>query len=159
MLKKPTQLVAARAALEKAEEDLGDPGRFVDIKNAINSVLGVMSGVSPQIEIDIAKRLLLKYRSKVLSEVKLILANVDSHEAESLEHWHNLMEVFLDAHLGGDPEFKACKEQLLTKCSHQSIQSSNPVDLQSMEKKLKAALDSLAVHRTQLLNIKSGIQK
>jgi hypothetical protein len=34
MVKEPNELVAARAALKKAEEDLGDPGRF-----AISEVL------------------------------------------------------------------------------------------------------------------------
>jgi hypothetical protein len=54
MIKEPSKLVAARAALEKAEEDLGDPGRLGHLRNAINFFLRVMSGVSPQIEKDIA---------------------------------------------------------------------------------------------------------
>ncbi len=88
MIKEPSKLVAARAALEKAEEDLGDPGRLAHLRNAINFFLRVMSGVSPQIEKDIAKKLVLTYRNKVLSEVKVILANFDSYESGSLEHWN-----------------------------------------------------------------------
>jgi hypothetical protein len=158
MLKEPTQLVTATAALKQVEENVGDPQRLLDFRNGINSLLGVMSGDSPQIEKDIAKRLVLEYRSRVLSEVKLILANVDSPEAESLEHWNKVMEIFIDIPLDSDPEFEACKEQLLTKRSYQSTHSSNPVDLQTLEKRLHSALDSLSVYRTRLLNM-WGIQK
>ena len=73
MVKEPNELVAARAALKKAEEDLGDPGRFVHLRSAINSLLGVMVGDSPQIEKDIANKLVLTYKSNVLSEVRLSL--------------------------------------------------------------------------------------
>jgi hypothetical protein len=158
MLNESTGLVTATAVLKQAEENLGDPRSFVDIKNGINALLGVMSGDSPQIEKDIGKRLVLEYRSKVLSEVKLVLANVDSYGAESLEHWKKVMEIFIDTPLDGDPEFKACKEQLLSKRSHQSTRSSNPVDLQTLGKQLHSALDSLSDHRTRLLSM-WGIQK
>jgi hypothetical protein len=102
--------------------------------------------------------LVLEYRSRVLSEVKLVLANVNSPEAESLEHWTKVMEIFIDIPLESDPEFEACKEQVLTKRSYQSTHSSNPVDLQTLEKRLHSALDSLSVYRTRLLNM-WGIQK
>jgi hypothetical protein len=115
MLKKPTQLVAARAALEKAEEDLGDPGRLVYLRNAIQVFLQVMSGVSPQIEKDIARKQVLISRNKVLSEVKVVVAACDSYEPGILEHWNKVMEVFIDAGLGNDAEFKACKERLVPK--------------------------------------------
>jgi hypothetical protein len=59
MIKKPNKLVAARAALERAAEDLGDPDRLGQLRDAINSLLQLMSGVSPQIEKDIAKKLIL----------------------------------------------------------------------------------------------------
>lgn len=113
MIKEPSKLVAARVALEKAEKDLGDPGRLGHFRNAINFLLRVMSEVSSQIEKDIAKKRVLTYRNKVLSEGHP--ANFDSYEPGSLEHWNKVMEVFVDAGLGDDPEFNACKEQLLTK--------------------------------------------
>ena len=43
-----------------------------------------MLGDSAQIEKDIAKKLVLTYRNKVLSEVKVMLANFDLYEPESL---------------------------------------------------------------------------
>jgi len=159
MIKEPSHLVAARVALEKAEEDLGYPGKLGHLRNAINILLRVMSGVSPQIEKDIAKKLVLTYRNKVLSEVKIILANSDSYEAESLEHWNKVMEVFVNAGLGDDPEFNACKEQLLTQGGGQTIGSLKPADLDILERDLQAALDALSVHRSRLSNIKWGIRK
>jgi len=121
MIKEANKLVAARAGLQRAEEDLRDPGRLGDLKNAINSLLQLMSGVSPRIEKDIAKKLVLTYRNKVLSEAKVILANSESHEPEFLEHWNRVMEIFVDASLPNDPEFIACKEQLLAGRGNQSI--------------------------------------
>ena len=161
MIKEPSKLVTARVALEQAEEDLGDPSKLGHFRNAINLLLRVMSEVSPQIEKDIAKKLVLTYRNKVLSEVKIILANFDSYEAESLEHWNNVMEVFVDAGLGDDPEFNARKEQLLTQHGSQSIGDLQPAPVDildkelraALDKKLQAALDSLAAHRTRLSTI------
>jgi hypothetical protein len=72
-----------------------------------------MSGVSPRIEKDIAKKLLLTYRNKVLSEAKVILANLESYEPGYLEHWNKVMEVFVDPNLADDPEFNECNEKLL----------------------------------------------
>ncbi len=127
MIKEPNRLVAARAALERAEEDLRDPGRLGHLKNAINSLLQLMSGVSPRIEKDIAKKLLLTYRNKVLSEAKVILANLESYEPEYLEDWNKVMEVFVDPSLGDDPEFNECKEELLSGRGNRLIDSLKPV--------------------------------
>jgi hypothetical protein len=151
MIKEPSKLVAARAALEKAEEDLGDPGRLAHLRNAINFFLRVMSGVSPQIEKDIAKKLVLTYRNKVLSEVKVILANFDSYESGSLEHWNKVMEVFVDASLADDPAFNACKEQLLTKRGSQPIDSLKAAHVDILKKR---AADSLSTKRPLLENKK-----
>jgi hypothetical protein len=65
VINEPSKLVAARAALEKAAEDLEDPGRLGHLTTAINSLFRLMSGVSPRIEKDIAKKLVLTYRNKV----------------------------------------------------------------------------------------------
>src|SRR5262245_3574388 len=113
MTKEPTKLVAARAELERAAENLRDPARLSHLRNAINSLLQLMSGVSPRIEKDIAKKLLLTYRNKVLSEAKVILANLESYEPGYLEHWNKVMEVFVDPRFADDPEFNACKKKLL----------------------------------------------
>ena len=113
MIKEPNKLVAARADLERAAEDLIDPSRLGHLRNAINSLLQLMSGVSPRIEKDIAKKLVLTYRIKVLSEAKVIRANLESYEPGYLEHWNKVMEVFVDSSLADDPEFNECKEELL----------------------------------------------
>jgi hypothetical protein len=139
MIKKPNKLVAARAALERAAEDLGDPDRLGHLRNAIHSLLQLMSGVFPQIEKDIAKKLVLTHRNKVLSEAKVILANLGSYEPAYLEHWNNVMEVFVDASLDA-PEFNACKEQLLAKRGSQSMDNTKPAHVDILKKKeLQAA--------------------
>ncbi len=157
-MKEATELVTARAELRKLEKDLGDPGALIHLRNAIDSLLGMMSGDSPQIQKDIARKLVLAYRNKVLSEVKAIIANFDSYELESLNHWNKVMEVFVDAGLG-EPEFNACREQLVTKCSNPSIDSLKdtlrPGDLEAVEKELREVLDNLSA----LSNIKWGIRK
>jgi hypothetical protein len=157
MVKEATELVTARALLKKAEGNLGDPGMLVHLRNAIDSLSVIKFGVSPQIQKDLAGRLMLTYRNKVLSEVKAILANFASCEPESLQHWHEVMQIFIDAGVD-DAEFKACKEQLVTQCSP-SLDSLRPGDLDAMEKELREVLDSLSVHRSRLSNIKLGIRK
>jgi hypothetical protein len=158
MAKETTELVTARAALRKAERDLGDPGALLHLREAIDSLLGMMSGNSPQIEKDLARKLVLTYRNKVLSEVKAILANFDSYESESLDHWNKVMEVFVDAGVG-DPEFNGCREHLVVKCCSRSIDSLKPGDLDGVETELREVLNSLAAHRSSLSNIKLGIRK
>ena len=117
MINEPNKLVEARTALDRAEVDLTDPNKFSELKRAINSLLQLISGVSPLIEKDIARRLVMESRSRVLSEIRLVLSKVESsYAAGYLEHLNNVMEMFVDANLPDDPEFSACKEQLLTKC-------------------------------------------
>lgn len=135
MINEPNKLVAARAALEKAAEDLRDPARLGHLTTAIDSLFRLMSGVSPRIEKDIARKLVLTYRSKVLLEAKVILANFHSYEPKSLEHWNKLMEVFVDANLADDPEFNACKEQLLARPGSQSIDNLKPPRVDILKKK------------------------
>jgi hypothetical protein len=158
MVKEATELVTARALLKKAEGNLGDPGMLVHLRNAINALSALKLGASPQIEKDLARRLVLTYSNKVLLEVKSILANFDSCEPESLQHWHEVMEIFVDAGVD-DPEFNACKEQLFTKRGTSSIDSLKPGDLDALEKELREVLDSLYAQRSRLSNIKWGIRK
>src|SRR5215475_4209991 len=127
MIKEPNKLVAARAELEKAADDLRDPGRLGHLRNAINSLLQLMSGVSPRIEKDIAKKLVLTHRNKVLSEAKVILANLESYEPEYLDHWNKVMEVFVDPSLADDSEFNECKEELLGGRRKHAIDNSKAV--------------------------------
>jgi hypothetical protein len=157
MVKEATELVTARALLKKAEGNLGDPSTLIHLRNAIDALSAMKLGAFPQIQKDLARRLVLTYRNKVLSEVKAILANFDSCEPESLQHWHEVMEVFVDAGVD-DPEFKACKEQLVTQRSP-SLDSLRPGDLDAMEKELREVLDSLSAHRSRLSNIKWAIRK
>lgn len=135
MVKEPNALVAARAALEKAEKDLGDPNRLGHLRNAINTLLRVMSGVSPRIEKDIAKKMVRTYRNKVLLEAKVILADFDSYEPEYLKHWNEVMEVFSDPSLPDDSEFNACKEQLVARCGSQPIDNLTAAQVDNLKKK------------------------
>lgn len=157
MVKEATELVTARAALGKAEKDLGDPATFIHLRNGIVSLSGMISGDFRQIEKDLARKLLLTYRNKVLSEVKAVL-DLDFYEPESLSHWNKVMEVFVDAGVE-DPEFNACREQLITKCSRLSIDGLKPGDLDVVEKELREVLNSLSAHRSRLSNLKWSIRK
>ena len=157
MVKEATELVTARAALGKAEKDLGDPATFIHLRNGIVSLSGMISGDFRQIEKDLARKLLLTYRNKVLSEVKAVL-DLDFYEPESLSHWNKVMEVFVDAGVE-DPEFNACREQLITKCSRLSIDGLKPGDLDAVEKELREVLNSLSAHRSRLSNLKWSIRK
>ena len=158
MVKETTELVTARALLKKVEGNLGDPGMLVHLRNAINSLSAIKLGDSPQIEKDLARKLVLTYRNKVLSEVKAILGDLDSYEPESLSHRNKVMEIFVDAGVE-DPEFNACREQLITKCSRLSIDGLKPEDVDATEKGLREVLNSLSAHRSRLSNIKWSIRK
>jgi hypothetical protein len=122
MSNKPSALVTARAALKKAEEDFGNPQRLVHLKNAVHSLLEVMSGAAPKIEKDIAKKLALSCRTKVLSEAQLMLANLDSCEAADLQYWNDVMEIFVDAGLDEEPEFRSCRTRLLARRGSPSVE-------------------------------------
>jgi hypothetical protein len=84
MVKEPNELSAARASLKKSAEDFGDPGRLVHLRNGISSLAEVLAGECAQIQKDISKKLALTYRNKLLSEVKVVVANMDSYDPESL---------------------------------------------------------------------------
>jgi hypothetical protein len=139
MSNEPSALVTARAALKKAEEDFGDPHGLVHLRNAVNSLLEVASGESPQIEKDIAKKLVLSCRTKVLSEAKLMLANFDSHEAAIAQYWNDVMEIFVDAGLGEESEFNACRTRLLVKRASQSVDSVKPAPAGILTREPQAA--------------------
>jgi hypothetical protein len=124
MIKEPSRLIEARRALEKAEADLGDPERLSYLKSATHILLQIISGGFPQIERDIAKRMVLTSRKKVLSRVKAILANRDLLESRpTLEHWNRVMEIFVAAGLADDESFDASR-QLLTRRQTQAIDNS-----------------------------------
>jgi hypothetical protein len=65
----------------------------------------------------------LTSRKKVLSKVKVILANGELCEISTLEHWNRVMEIFVAAGLADDESFKASK-QLLTRRKTQPIDNS-----------------------------------
>jgi hypothetical protein len=103
------------AALAQIEETLGDPSRLRQFREVIDFLAREISGDAPQIEKNIAKKLILRYRNDVLAEVKVILASRDSYEPEFLDYWSKVMEVFVDARLADDPEFIACKKRMLAR--------------------------------------------
>jgi hypothetical protein len=85
---------------------------------------------------------------------------MDSYDPESLGHWHQVMEAFVDAGFGDDPEFNALKEQLFTKLGVGLVDRLTPMDLDILKKELEATLDSLAAHKTRLgAGIKWQIEK
>ena len=122
----PSTLFAARAELLKAEKDLRDPAKLAQLRNSINFLFQVMSGVSPRIEKDIAKRLVLTYRNKILAEAKAILLNRESYEPGYLEHWKNTMEAFVDTRINDDSDFRACKDRLFTTVTDQPVNHFTP---------------------------------
>lgn len=113
MIKEPSALIAVPAELAQVEETLGDPSRFRQFREVIDFLARAISGDAPQIEKNIAKKLILRYRNDVLAEVKAILASRDSYEPEFLAYWSKVLAVFVDARHGDDPEFIACKKRLL----------------------------------------------
>jgi hypothetical protein len=159
MPKESKKLDTARDALRKAEKLIGNAEGVVHLRSAIDSLSEVMSGDAPQIEKDLAKKLVLTCKSKLLSEFKDIFANNDSHSAESIQHWNTVMEVFADAGLGDDPELISLTERLFSSQRSQSLDSFAPAELDIMEKELRAALNSLSDHRSRLSNLRREIQK
>jgi hypothetical protein len=160
MVKEPNEISAARASLKKSAEDFGDPGRLGHLRNGISSLAEVLAGESAQIQKDISKKLALTYRNKLLSEVKVVVANMDSYDPESLGHWHQAMEAFVDAGFGDDPEFNALREQLFTQLGAGLVDRVAPMDLDILKKELEATLNSLATHKSRLgAGIKWQIEK
>src|SRR5262245_14802486 len=129
MIAEPSKFTAARAALEKAEADLGNPSTLGDLRNVISFLLRELSGASPQIEKDIAKNLLLTYRNKVLSEVRAVVADLGSYEPEFLDYWCKVMDVFDHKILAEDREFNDFKSRLFTKRHPQSFVQSPALDV------------------------------
>lgn len=159
MAKEASSLVAARAALKRAEEDLGDPERLVHLRDAVRLLVVVMSGESPKIEKDISRKLALSCRNKALGEAKVIAANLDAYETATLEHWRDVLEAFVDAGLDDDPDFSACRAQLSAKRDAPGLGKFTPSELAGLAKELQAALDCLSDHRMRLSNIKWGTLK
>lgn len=159
MSKDTNALVAARAALTNAEKGLGNPHGFPELRDAVTTLVEVISGTAPGIEKDIARKLLLSCRRKAVEEVRAILANIDGCETATLDHWRGVMELLADAGLGDDPEFEACRARLHAKRSIPTIPNFTSAELAVLEKELQAALDCLSMHRRQLAKIKSGVGK
>jgi hypothetical protein len=151
-------LDTARAELKKVEKKLGDPGKLIHFKNGITSLQKVISTGSAKIEKDIAQKIALTYKNRVLSEVSFILDNA-SYEAAALEHWINVMEVLMAAGFDDDAVLNTSKKQLLSRLDLQSIEHLSPMELETLEKELRAALESLSLHKGRLSNIKISIPK
>ena len=137
MDKEPKDLVAARALLKKSEKGLEDPNNVVFLKEGINSLVDVISGECAEDHKNVAKKLVVTYRNKVLGEVKAVLANANSYVLETLEHWNVVMEVFIDTGLADDPDFKAWKEQLFTKWGVRLVQSLKPWEIEVLKRELQ----------------------
>lgn len=158
-IEKSSQLDTARAELKKVEEKLGDHDKLIHFKNGITSLQNVISKGSAKIEKDIAQKIALAYKNRVLSEVNFILDNVAYYEARALEHWINVMEVLMAAGFDDDAVLNTSKKQLLSRLDLQSIEHLSPVELDTLEKELRAALESLSLHKGRLSNIKISTQK
>jgi len=94
----------------------------------------VISKSSAKIEKDIAQKIALTYKNRVLAEVNFILDNFPSYEAKALEHRINVMEVLMAAGFDDDAELNASKKQLLSRLDLQSIEHLSPVELDTLEK-------------------------
>lgn len=149
----------ARAELKKVEEKLGDPDKLIDFKNGITSLQNVISEGAAKIEKDIARKIALTYKHRVLSEVSFILDNFASYEAVALEHWINVMEALMAAGFDDDAVLNTSKKQLVSRLHLQSIEHLSPVELERLEKELRAALESLSLHKGRLSNIKISTSK
>jgi flagellar biosynthesis regulator FlaF len=119
----------------------------------------VISKGSAKIEKDIAQKIALTYKNRVLSEVNVILDNFASYEARVLEHWINVMEVLMAAGFDDDAVLNTSKKQLRSRIDLQSIEDLSPMELDTLEKELRAALESLSLHKGHLSNIKISTQK
>ena len=119
----------------------------------------MISKGSAKIEKDIAQKIALTYKNRVLSEVNFILDNFASYEARALEHWINVMEVLMAAGFDDDAVLNTSRKQLLSRLDLQSIEHLSPVELDTLEKELRAALESLSLHKGRLSNIKISTQK
>jgi hypothetical protein len=129
MMTEPSKFATARAALEQAEADLGNPSTLGDLRNVISFLLRELSGASPQIEKDISTRLVLTYRNKVLSEVRAVVADLVSYEPEFLEYWYKVMDLFEHRSLAEDPEFNDLKSRILTTRNRQPVVKSTTADV------------------------------
>lgn len=114
-----------------------------------------MSGVSPQIEKDIARKLALKCRNKVLAAVKAILADFDSRDPEALEHWNKIMDVFVDANLADDFEFNACKERLRTRPGSQPGDRLTAVPVVTLENERQASHRETDVYSSAIKEVRA----
>jgi flagellar biosynthesis regulator FlaF len=119
----------------------------------------VISKGSAKTEKDIAQKIALTYKNRVLSEVNVILDNFASYEARVLEHWINVMEVLMAAGFDDDAVLNTSKKQLRSRIDLQSIEDLSPMELDTLEKELRAALESLSLHKLRLSNIKISTQK
>ena len=119
----------------------------------------MISKGSAKIEKDIAQKIALTYKNRVLSEVNVILDNFASYEARVLEHWINVMEVLMAAGFDDDAVLNTSKKQLRSRIDLQSIEDLSPMELDTLEKELRAALESLSLHKLRLSNIKISTQK
>ena len=119
----------------------------------------MISKSSAKIEKDIAQKIALTYKNRVLAEVNFILDNFPSYEAKALEHWINVMEVLMAAGFDDDAVLNTSKKQLRSRIDLQSIEDLSPMELDTLEKELRAALESLSLHKLRLSNIKISTQK
>jgi hypothetical protein len=119
----------------------------------------VIAKGSVTIEKDIAQKIALTYKNRVLSEVNFILDNFASYDARALEHWINVMEVLMAAGFDDDAVLNTSRKQLLSRLDLQSIEHLSPVELDTLEKELRAALESLSLHKGRLSNVKISSQK
>ena len=58
-----------------------------------------------------------------------------------------------------DAMLNTSKKQLLSRLDLQSIEHLSPMELETLEKELRAALESLSLHKGRLSNIKISVPK
>jgi len=123
----------ARAALSKAEKDLGNPQNLILFEHGINLLAEVVTSdfkFKP-----IASRLAATYRIKAVSNVNKIIADSDSLSVDSFEHWTNVLKVFTDAGFDDDPGLKACNEKLAKTWVNRVVGNVSPWELEQWKRK------------------------
>lgn len=86
MEKEPNELISARASLRRWEENPGDTERRNFLRQGVRSLSDVIFSDLPEVYKTLAKKLIIAYRNRVLSEAKGILVDSGSRELAYLEH-------------------------------------------------------------------------
>lgn len=137
MEKEPKELKEARAALREAEADLANPQMLKPFKRGIDLLAEVILGEYSKTHKNVANRLAVSYRNKVVANTKTIMGEADSYELDYLQHWSNVMETFTESGLDDDSELRFCKDHISDKWwIHRCLKTLTPLEIEDLKKSL-----------------------